>query len=302
MIGQTNYIVFLCYGNEGVFYECAYSLLSLSRTNTAEQLTGTEVWIYTDNPAWFALLHDCSIPLHFRTLDSNTIKQWRGKIDFVHRIKIEALKDFTKERNGNILYTDTDVAMTQGIGQVWQNINAGELYMHVNEGTVSNRGNAMLAKLDSYLQNGSHIVVNGKALNHLAMWNAGAMGFNTKYRHLLDEVLTFTDTEYPKFPKHVVEQFAFSVYFQQAGPVKSLSPYMLHYWNLKEARQVLASFFIFFKDRKWDDLVRYSGQVQMPVLMQEKGNYFQTQTIADKLSKKKWVPSIPDWSTVTTQV
>jgi hypothetical protein len=114
---------------------------------------------------------------------------------------------------------------------------------------------------------------------------------------LLDDVLRFTDNEYPKFPKHIVEQFAFSVFFSPGG-ISAASPYIIHYWNLKEAGIVLASFFNYFKEKSWGDLVRHSLTVQIPVLMQEKINFYQNRSVFDKLKKENWTPTIPDWNTI----
>ena len=100
---DTNYIVFQCYGNEGVFHECAYALLSLSRLYQAGVKCNIEIWIYTDNPGWFEAFKDCTLSLHFRAIDKATINEWRGSIDFVHRVKIEVLKDFCKDKKGNVL-------------------------------------------------------------------------------------------------------------------------------------------------------------------------------------------------------
>ena len=299
---QTNYIVFLCYGNESILQECTYALLSLSRLYTPEELANVEIWIYTDNPGWFQSFKECRLPLHYRAIEDKIIKQWRGKIDFVHRLKIEALKDLTKEKNGNILYADADIVFTHRIDKMFRDIQAGKLYMHVNEGIVSNKGNRTLKNLNGYLQKNSFFKVNEKPIHDLAMWNAGVLGFNTKYQHLLDDVLTFTDTEYPKFPKHVVEQFAFSVYFQQAGQVKAAAPNIMHYWNLKEARLVLASFFKQFKNSNWDELTRYSQLIQMHVLMQEKVNFFDSRGIVKSLQKKEWLPVKRDWEDMMKQL
>jgi hypothetical protein len=299
---QVNYIVTQCYGNEGVFHECAYALLSLSRLYTIAELEHVQIWIYTDNPGWFGSFKNCKLPLHYRTLDNKTIKQWRGSIDFVHRIKIEALKDFLKHKNGNVLYVDTDVVFTDRIDKVWENIATGKLYMHLMEGRVSSRANPILTKLYDYLSRNSKLKVHGVPVYDLAMWNAGVLGFNAKYNYLLDEVLAFTDSQYPKFPKHIIEQFAFSIYFQQAGTVKTSASYILHYWNLKEARTVLASFFEYFKERTWDELTEYSKLIQMPVLMQEKANYLSNRSILNKLQKVHWVPGKQDWAAMLKQL
>ncbi len=296
-----NYIVLQCYGNESIFHECAYALLSLSRLYTPGELENTEIWIYTDNPGWFGSFKDCWLPLHFRTVDDNTIKQWKGDINFVHRVKIEVLKDLVKNKTGNILYLDCDIVITHSIEQIFKNINAGQLYMHVREGLISDRGNIVFEKLHDHYKGKPSLKIKDKPVHEFAMWNAGVLGFNTSYSNLLDEVLAFTDTEYPAFPKHVIEQFAFSIYFQQAGLVKAAAPYIFHYWNLKEARTVLASFFTHFKSSSWDELTRYSALVQIHALMQDKVNFYRNRGVLGGMLSKKWLPEKQDWDELLKQ-
>jgi|GEM_PF-1009907 len=297
------YIVFQCYGNEGTFYECAYSLLSLSRMYSPEDLVNTEIWLYTDNPSFFQSFKDCSLPLHYRKLDAAVIKEWKGGINFVHRVKLEILREFTADRDGIVIYLDTDTVFLKRIDEIFIGIKNDEsLYMHLLEGIVCNRENTILRKLDDHLQKSNTAPVNGKKINELGMWNAGMLGFDTWYRYLLDEALTFTDTEYPKFPKHIVEQFALSMSFQKEGNVKTAAPYILHYWNMKEARSVLGSFFNYFSDRSWAELVRYSDLVNMHVLMQEKISFLNNRTLLQKLLKKQWRPQKQDWAELVKQL
>ncbi len=298
----TNYIVFQCYGNESVFHECAFALLSLSRVYEGGVPAGLEIWIYTDNAAWFQRFKDCPLPLQFRKLEPQTIKAWRGKIDFVHRVKIEVLRDFTENRTGNVLYADTDVVFTNPVEPMMQAVESGRLYMHVMEGKISDEGNPVLKKLNDYLKSTRLKHTNGVLLNEFAMWNAGVLGFNTRFSAELDRILDFTDMIYPQFPKHVVEQFAFSVFFQAAGNVKSASPYLIHYWNLKEIRPLLTDFFTKFKYKTWKELTGYSALIQLPVLMQEKANFYQNRNIKGKLLKKKWTPAIPEWDEMMKQL
>ena len=297
-----NYIVLQCYGNKGIFHECAFALLSLSRLYQAGKLPVSEIWIYTDDHTWFASFKDCSLPLRYRKLDEATINKWKGDINFVHRVKIEVLKDLVKDKTGNILYLDCDVVFTTPIEEVFNNIGASQLYMHVREGKVSDRSNSIFAKLDTYLRKNVPLKINGTPIHDVAMWNAGVLGFNTEHKHILDEVLAFTDNEYTRFPKHVIEQFAFSVYFQQAGNVKQAAPYLIHYWNLKEVRLLLASFFVHFKTKSWSELVHYSQLIQMPVLIQEKGNFYSNRSIGKSLQKVHWQPTIPDWNELSKQL
>lgn len=299
---QTNYIVFQCYGNEAIFHECTYALLSISRLYTPDELKGVQIWIYTDNPDWFGSFKGCTLPLHYRKVDDTTIKKWKGEINFTHRVKVEVLKDFIKDKEGNILYLDCDIVITHPIDQILKNINSGQLYMHMREGLLSDRSNKIFEKLHHHYKNKSPLKIKDKPVHEFAMWNAGVLGFNTKYRHLLDDVLTFTDTEYLKFPKHIIEQFAFSIYFQQAGRVKAAAPYIFHYWNLKEARQILSSFFNNFKEMDWGELVRLSSLVQMHALMQEKANFYRNRGLAGSITGKKWLPEKPDWAELMKQL
>ena len=299
---QPAYIVYQCYGNEGIFYECAYALMSLSRLYSAAELSNVQIWIYTDKPAWFAQFRDCPLPLHFRALDQATIRQWRGAIDFVHRVKIELLKDLCSKVSGNILYTDTDTVFTHKIDNILAGIAEGRLYMHVAEGVVSGQGNPVLKKLNGFLHSGTAPQDPQRPLYDREMWNAGVLGFSTAQKEILDEVLQFTDSVYPGFPKHIVEQFAFSVKFQQRGPVKAAAPCLLHYWNLKEARAPLGDMLAHFKNAPWATLVRCSTLLQMHVLMQEKVNFYRNRSVMDKLLKKHWQPATYNWDALMQQL
>jgi len=296
---QKNYIVFLCYGYERVFYECTYALLSLSRVYDHGQPDNTEIWIYTDDPGKFRFVGDCNLSLNYRIIDKNTIKQWRGSIDFAHRVKIEALRDLAGKVSGNILYVDTDSVFTQRIDKVLEDINEGKRYMHYMEGFIKDEGNPILRKLNKHLGRRKFA---GKPLCELAMWNAGVLGFNTKYASLPDNTLAFTDAEYSGFPKHIIEQFAFSVFFQEEGDVKSAAPYIFHYWKLKEAERVLSSFFEHFKDKNWEELARVSDLIQMHMLMQEKADFFHNRSLAGSLMNQQWKPAIPDWPELLKQL
>jgi hypothetical protein len=298
---QRNYIIFLCYGNERIFHECTYALLSLSRLYAEAWPKDTEIWIYTDNPGWFRSFKDCPLPLNYKEVNAATIKKWKGDINFVHRVKIEVLKDFTSEKSGNILYSDTDVVFTHYIDDILNGIGSGRLYMHIMEGRVSAGGNPVFRKLNDYLA-ASDLKLNAKAMNEMDMWNAGVLGFNTKYNRLLDEILAFTDKQYPKFRKHIVEQFAFSAYFQDKENIKRAAPYIFHYWNMKEAGQVLASFFEHFKGRSWNELTRYSLLIQMNNLMQEKVAFLSNRGVGGTLAGKKWIPANYDWAAMVKQL
>ncbi len=302
MTNNRKYIIFQCYGDKNIFFECTYALLSLSKIMLLFPVRDLEIWIYTDNKEWFTTFKNCNLPLFFKEIDENVLYNWRGEINFVHRIKIEILKDFVGNNVGNIFYSDTDVLFKNDINIVFQNIDQDTLYMHTMEGYINESKNPVIKKLNDFLDKENLKDENNNSLNEKAMWNAGMLGFNTNYSLLLDKVLVFTDNTYKKYPKHVIEQFSFSVYFQQTGNIKSAAPYIIHYWNVKEMRILLASFFLFFKDSDWNELIKYSTLIDVSVLMQEKMNFYSNRSIVAKIQKKHWLPILPNWDKLLKQL
>ncbi len=303
---QPAYIIFQAYGPEYILQECMYALLTFSRVHTATLPDDLGIWIYTDQEDWFrSHFPDCPLPLSFRKMDEAMIRQWRGEINFVHRLKIEVLRDFCQQRSGNIIYLDTDTFFTAPVNGIFEHIHNGALYMHVQESILREEANPMLRKLNRFLQKNNPLSVNGKQLNisaDTAMWNAGMLGFHTDRAPLLDQILQFTDEVYRVFPKHVVEQFAFSLYFQQAAQIKSSAAHIFHYWNFKEMRPYLKSFFTHFSGVSWADLVRYSNLIQPQIQLQEMIGFYRARNGWEKMRRKSWQPVMPDWDLLLQQM
>lgn len=293
---HKNHIVFQAYGSEANLQECLFALLSLAKVTGPTP--GFQVHIYTDQEQWFAA-HSIALPINYHKLDSETLKKWRGAIDFVHRIKIELLRDLTTQVEGNILYLDSDVCLLRPVDHLFEKIENGDLLMHVSEGVVAECGNPILKKLNAFLKTAHHIQINGTSEQidtGAMMWNAGVLGFQSDRKALLAQVLNFTDAVFPAFPKHVVEQFAFSYYLGKAGDIHSTAATILHYWNLKELRQQLTSFFDYCVNRTWEEKVYLADMVQVQVLVQEKLSFYRNRSIADKIKGKHFEPGIPDWA------
>lgn len=301
---EKAYIVFQAYGNEHILQECLFALLTFSKYHKPEDLANVEICIYTDQEEWFRK-YNSSLPLTFRKISMEQVKAWRGEIDFVHRVKIEVLRDLAKTVSGAVFYVDTDVCFLQPVTHILQNILQGSLYMHIQESIVKEDRNPIFAKLHKFLRQNNPVLVNGKRLDistDSVMWNAGVLGFHTQYAYLLDEVLQFTDDVYKQFGKHVVEQFAFSYYFQQTGFIHSAAKAVFHYWHFKELRPYLTSFFNHFKNASWDDLVKYTELIQWHAPMQDKCSFYQNRNCINKLRRVHWIPTMPDWDLLLKQM
>lgn len=301
---NASHIVFQAYGNEAILQECLFALLSVSRQHSDAALQSLHIHIYTDRPDWFAQFN-IPLALHFHEINAELIRQWRGSIDFVHRVKIKVLQDFTTKHSGAILYMDTDVFLLRPLTDVFNSIREGKLLMHVMESVVAQQANPIMSKLNAFLEKNNPLSIGtGKeqVSAQTAMWNAGVLGFHDRYAPLLNRVLEFTDSVHPIFPKHIVEQFAFSYYFQKEAQVHHTGATVLHYWNFKEFRIYLQSFFAHFKDAGWKELVRLSDLLPITVLLQEKLNFYMNRSMGDKISGKHWRPTLPDWEASAKQL
>jgi len=76
------------------------------------------------------------------------------------------------------------------------------------------------------------------------MWNAGVLGLPAQAVQRLDTVLALTDQLYRLYPKHVMEQLAFSQVLSQVGKLSAADACIHHYWRDKdEWNSRLADFF-----------------------------------------------------------
>jgi hypothetical protein len=303
MIPTNSHIVLQAYGNKDILHECAFALLSLCRHHSIDELAALNICIYTDQPEYFESLNH-GLNIQYRAMNAERLKQWRGSIDFVHRVKIEILRDYVKVHQGQILYLDTDIVIAESIESIFQDIAAGKLYMHIMEGFVYGSNNIVFQKLSRFLRTNPFDSFKKTLVipENVVMWNAGVLGFSTEHKHLLDEVLAFTDFVYSQFPKHIVEQFAFSLYFQNSAQIHTAHTHFYHYWNLKELRPVLASFFEFFKGKEWHELVYYSQLIQLPDYLQQKANFYYNRSSLGKLLNRKWMPKTPEWPLLAQQL
>lgn len=299
------HIVLQAYGQEGILQECLFALLSFTKMHTPAEQEQVSFHIYTDKPDWFRQFTDCPLDLHFHEITPALLTQWRGAINFVHRVKIEVLRDFVQKNTGPVLYLDTDIYFTASILPILQRIENGDLFMHVAEGKLSGGANPMMEKLHRFFGRQNKFTIEGKEEQiHLdtVMWNAGVLGFHTRQAGVLDQVLAFTDTVHKLFPKHIIEQFSFSYFFAQQGTIHNSANRIVHYWILSEVKQVLASFFQFFKGNSWEELVHYSQLIQHTVLVQEKTSFFINRSVTGKIRQLRWEPAIPDWGNLLKQL
>ena len=233
-----NYLIYQAYGSPDILNEALLSILSYLR-----QPAGATVLIYTDQPAHFQAVLSDAPDVAYVFIEPAQWRAWRGEIDFVHRVKIKVLQHAVGHYAGQLLYVDTDTIFTQSVAPVFAVLARGERFMHVGEGRLGD-GNPLNRKINRALQASGAALVGGPIGPETQMYNAGALGLRSPAdAPLLAEVLALTEQLYRLYPKHVMEQLAFSVVWARSGPVHEAAPWVYHYWNLKEIRPVLARLF-----------------------------------------------------------
>jgi len=267
---MSNTIIYQAYGQAGIRLEAAFSILSAYAAGGGT-LGGARVAVYTDAPAEFRALLGAPPEIEYQAIASAQWQQWRGSIDFVHRVKIEVLRHAAAHYPGRLLYLDTDTLFERPPAEVFGWLAAGPRLMHAAEGTLG-RGGYLNRKIGRYLRRHGFVsTCGGPALGPTTpMYNAGVLGLHPTDAPLLDQVLCLTDELHRFYPKHVMEQLAFSAVLSAAGPVREATPGVFHYWNLKEARPLLAAFFARRAGQPVPALLPHLGEVPLRALSASK--------------------------------
>lgn len=272
---MQNAILYQAYGGTDYTNECRYSLLKYLQVYNLIPPADTAIVIYTDTPAVFADFQPFFHHLHLLPLTKETAQQWRGSSNFVHRLKIVMLADFLSGFEGNVLYCDTDTYLTAPVSAIFNDLESGSFYMHQCEGTINKAENPSFHKWERFLST-TPLAYNNRQVQfdkNLQMYNAGMVGLNSRHKELLQDVLALSDAVYEKFPKHIAEQFAFSYCLQKAGTVKTADHLVAHYWNLKEFRQLLKTFFTLHAEESIPNLIKKLHVMDAMAIQHEKNAY-----------------------------
>lgn len=263
-----NYILYQAYGNKDILNEAIFSILSFERLETKPDVRFV---IYTDDIDYFK--NRVPENTHFEIITQPQLKIWRGATDFVHRVKVEVIKDFFNKYNGSLLYIDTDTTFLSDPGIIFDGIAAGKVYMHICEGKIDSGDNLVFKKISKFLKGKSFVLKNKETLvirADIPMWNAGLLGFDGRSASLLDEVLDVTDTLHTAYKRHVMEQLAFSFILQTKRELLPADQWVFHYWNFKEIRPVLNDFLSSHKNISFVELAVIASKLDIKNLFKPK--------------------------------
>lgn len=211
----------------------------------------SKVILFTDQPEWFTdkLV---GVEVNYVVLTQEKIKNMRGEIDFLHRMKIALIEEtFFKYPGYRVLYADSDTFFTKDPAVILNNLEADKSCMHLLEypfsamkdlelpaGQTFQDFYKMILRKSFSLQNRDLI----KVTPEMVSWNAGVMFFHPDHIKFIPDVYALTDQFYPETLNHASEQYAFSVILQTRTKIIPCESVSYHYWY--RIKKVIADEFL----------------------------------------------------------
>ena len=221
----TRYLI-LGFGDDpGVHTQVFHALL----TTLAHAPEPCELTVVTDHPERYAFFGEALRPL---PVDQSELERWKGKHCFFWRIKLVALQRALDLGRANLVYLDGDVVCRADLAPLIERIEAGEVFMHLNEGQLSRsrrRGNRRL-----YRQISGRVWGGIAADSTTEMWNAGITAFSPEHAGLVARATAVCDELCAAgVVQHVTEQLATSMTLAETGRLAEARPWFNHYWGNK---------------------------------------------------------------------
>lgn len=189
------------------------------------------VMVVTDQPGFYRFFGE---RIEIIPVDEMLLAQWRGDSDFFWRIKIKAIEAAAERDPGQaLLYVDSDTFLAGGLGDIDLALHQDTALMHCLEDKLSDRSNATLVRMQRSLVGKSFAGITIR--DDSPMWNAGVIGLPAgkalalvrRSLQVCDEICRTDCT------RRLVEQFAFSLVLDDAGPMQGCDGAIGHYWGNK---------------------------------------------------------------------
>jgi hypothetical protein len=236
------------FGRENEYRRVLFTILSyVSFTST-----DCKIVLFTDNPDWFSkpLL---GLSVDYVALTPEKVKQMRGEIDFLHRMKIALIEEsFQKYPDCKILYADSDTFFTKNPESLIAILSPSRCCMHLYEYQFDEIKDAKLPAGQSFrdfyrlINNSSFKLANNQPINvspTMVSWNAGVMFFHPEHKKFIPDVYALTDQFYPESKNHASEQYAFSIILQTNIEIVACESVNYHYWY-RIKKQIADQFFL----------------------------------------------------------
>lgn len=256
--------VYLAHSQERFIKQAVFSVLSLLEY-LSDSTFDSRVIVYTDQPDYFSRLKVETV-----LIGKAELKEWRGSIDFVHRMKICVLQDTAKRFDGRFFYLDTDNCAFQSPISLLKQWRDDTVFMSSLEYVLENPGDLVGKKYKRFFKKQSHFI--GKVQSYEVTlrqecWNAGVIGLPREAIKYLPDVLALCDEMHKAFPKHLSEQMAFNIVMGHHFQLVGFSDFSYHWFGHGQAiNKIIDSVLIDYPSVHLDELIENVRQVKQEVI------------------------------------
>ncbi|ALI99754.1 hypothetical protein [Rufibacter tibetensis] len=270
-------ILFLAYGASNLYYQVVFCILTMFY-HLNGKFNNIEIVIYTDKLKVFRKFLK-GIPVSIELLSKEDIKEYKGPMNFVHRVKTCVLQDCFIKYKKDIFYMDGDTFFWKNPIPLFARISKEVSIMNTNEFDLNEGGGfedinwvtlRRVLKENQFSLKGKNFKIPLTA----RMWNAGVTGISYDNAHLVEDVLNLTDQIFSKSSLFSAEQFSLSYILQQETQLTTSEDYVEHYWPNNGKRKWDFAFHSFFKEngnapidvlaKKAFELTNKSGELIVP--------------------------------------
>lgn len=231
-------LVLQSYGSETEYKRAVFAIWSFFVYYRGPR-DSANVLVFTDNVDYFQSMLG-KFPVRYIPLTTEKIKTMRGKIDFVHRVKIAVIEEaFQIVGAENLLYVDSDTFFINDPVPFYSKLSESLSMMHAFEYRLREMKDLKLPAGELFhtfynfidgkeftLTDGSTIIISPEQ----ASWSAGVILLHASHQKLIPDVYRLTDALYPDTKHHGCEQYAFCIFLNRASQVQTCEEMIYHYW------------------------------------------------------------------------
>ena len=241
-------ILFHAYGSISIHQQVIFSILTL-HYHLKGDYDGIKIVVYTDRTIYYKELLG-RLPISLEILTDKIINTYKGKNKFIHRVKIEIIKNCLEKYNKNLFYLDSDTYFTRCPKDLLSKIVESTSVMNSNDYDLNNADelyeNEDWLLIRRAIRDFEYTIEGSKIKIPLTtrMWNAGVIGISYENIDILDSILDLTDQIYFNRQVFTAEQFSFSYFLQTKTRLIDSDDVIFHYWPN-------------FVGKRWKDLYNY---------------------------------------------
>lgn len=243
---DNKFVVYISLIEEIYCHETVCSICSFFSLNPTFE---GKIVIYTDNEDFFIKHLPNSEKIIILSIDKERINQLLSGSEYIFRLKILLLLDFSKQYSGKVLFADGDTFFIKNTNQLFKRINSKSFVLHCCEYKIESKINE---NYSSFFANRIlKVNIKGRCFEFSEknyMYNSGVVGFHTSNALFLELALALLDEfEWHKIQEKTLEQLALSLAFSKLK-IKTADDTVFHYWFIKMYRMVLWQYFFKTKE------------------------------------------------------